>query len=245
MINIITFTPVWQRPEIFKICLAGIKRLVNHDKKRFNIRPFFMVSESWAAAELIKLKYDFVYVTNDPLGAKKNAGIKYALENYQFDYIMEIGSDDLLTSGYLDLIEPLLLEGIQQLHPSSVYFADARNGEVAFWETNKVLGAGRCISRKAIETVTRRTTLWEPQGRRGMDTYSWRQLQNVGIGNHLINTRDVYALDIKSDVNINQMSAFLPSPLTLDEILIHFPEAELIRKSIAQCKDAKYCVSTQ
>lgn len=231
MINILTFTPVWQRPEVFKICLKGIRRLMNYDKKRFNIRPFFMVSESWAAEMLLKQKFDFIYVQNDPLGNKKNEGIRYALDNFNFDYILEIGSDDLIADEWLEIAAEHLENKVPQLHLSNVYFIDIRTAETAYWQTEKVLGAGRFISRKSIETVVNRAELWEPTGRRGMDTYSWRQLQRFGIGNMIIDTNDrCLTLDIKSDININQMAAFSPSPRTLDEILINFPEADLIRK---------------
>jgi len=231
--KILTFTPVWQRPEIFEICLQGIKRLQKYDPKRFQIQPFFVISESCAAKLLLKYKYDFVYAENAPLGAKKNTGIRYAFDNYDFDYIMEIGSDDLVTNEWLETALPLMEQNVKQFHPCDVYFVDARNGETAYWKTDKILGAGRFISREAIAQVIKRDNLWEPVGRRGMDTYSWRQLLKYGIGNKIIDTGDVVSIDIKSDVNINQMSTFKPSPLALEEILIHFPEAELIRKQIA------------
>ena len=236
MINILTFTPVWQRPEIFSICLDGIARLVNHDKTRFNIRPFFMISESWAAVELLKRGYEFIYTQNDPLGAKKNAGLDYVLKNISFDYILEIGSDDLIASSWLDKVEPLLLQSVAQIHPSTCYFIDILTGTAAVWYVERVLGAGRFISRAAIKKALQRGAFWEEKGRRGMDTYSWRQLQNVGIGNTMVKTKDVTVLDIKSDVNINhiaQMHYLQPSPRTIDEILIHFPESDLIRSVIA------------
>lgn len=231
-IRILIFTPVWKRAEIFRICLKGIKRLQEYNPARFQIKPFFIVSESWAAHELMKLNLDFIFSQNDPLGNKKNTGLKYAVENYEFDYLLEIGSDDLITSEYLDLIEPLMNANTPQFNTSSVYFIDICTGKPAFWETSKVLGAGRCISRIAIEKALKQGPLWNPEGTRGMDTFSWRQLAQVGIINHIIETNEVYALDIKSQTNINPIENFSKSPLKLNEILDHFPEAGDIRKLI-------------
>lgn len=232
-VKILTFTPVWQRQEIFEICLQGIKRLMKYDPKRFQITPFFVVSESWAAQLLNKHKFAYIYHQNQPLGDKKNAGIRYAINNFEFDYILEIGSDDLITNEWLEVAEPHLLAGVKQFHPCNVYFADIRNGHVGEWTTDKILGLGRFIHRSAIEHVHRNFDLWEPIGRRGMDTFSWRQMLKCGIGNNIINTSGrVLTLDIKSDININQMSAFAPTSKTLDEILAPFPEAPLIRKHI-------------
>jgi len=229
--KILTFTPVWGRPEIFEICLAGIKRLMKHDPKRFQIIPFFIVSEGWAAQLLNKHKFAYIYHQNQPLGAKKNAGIRYAIDNIEFDYILEIGSDDLISGQWLDIAEPYLLEGVKQLHPSNVYFTDVRTGKAAEWTSAKIIGLGRFISRAAIKTAIQRFELWEPKGNRGMDTYSWNQLQKCGIGNQIINTSgQVLTLDLKSDTNINQMAAFKATEKTADEIIGAFPEAPLIRK---------------
>lgn len=229
--KILTFTPVWQRPDIFAICLKGIKRLMAYDPQRFQIQPFFMVSESWAATLLQKNKFDFIYVANNPLGAKKNEGLKYAIQNYKFDYLMELGSDDLLTSAYLELIEPYMKAQAPQFHPSSIYLIDVKNSATAYWETSKILGAGRCISCEALKKV--RVPLWNPEGQRGMDTYSWNMLLRHGIGNTIIKANEIYALDIKSEVNINQLGAFMKSPKTLDEILTPFAEAADIYKAIS------------
>jgi hypothetical protein len=235
-IRILTFTPVWQRPEVFKICIKGIKRMMKHDPKRFKIIPFFMVSESSAADLLMKEKMKFIYTQNSPLGTKKNLGLTYALENFEFDYLMEIGSDDLVVSDYLDTVEGFMYQGIPQFHPADVYFIDSRTGKTAYWITDKVLGAARCINRSSLEFVTRRTTLWDNTGVRGMDTFSWNTLMRFGIGNRLImpNNGEVMAVDIKSATNINQMSAFKPSPLPIESILQPFPEAADIYKLIEQ-----------
>lgn len=233
-VKILTFTPVFQRREVFEICLAGIKRLINYDKKRFEIQPFFIVSELWAAQLLTKLKYEFLFAANNPLGNKKNEGLKYALQNYQFDYLMEIGSDDIITNNYLEIILPYIENKTPQFHLSDVYFVDVRNSQTAYWKTQKILGAGRCISRKALETVTARMPLWNPEGARGMDTWSFNTLMKCGIGNTIIQAPEHHALDIKSEVNINQLSNFATSPKTIDEILAPFPEKEMIQKLISK-----------
>lgn len=242
-VKILTFTPVFQRREVFEICLAGIKRLINYDKKRFEIQPFFIVSELWAAQLLTKLKYEFLFAANNPLGNKKNEGLKYALQNYQFDYLMEIGSDDIITNDYLEIILPYIEAKTPQFHLSDVYFVDVRNGKTAYWKTQKILGAGRCISRKALKTVTDRLPLWNPEGARGMDTWSFNTLMKCGIGNTIIHTPEHHALDIKSEININKLSNFATSHKTIDEILAPFYEKEMINKLIEKHKTPQSCTS--
>lgn len=233
MYKILTFTPVWKRPEVLEICLKGIKRLQKANPKKFKIQPFFVVSESRSAEILLKHKFPFVWHTNQPLGAKKNYGLNYALDNFDFDYIMEIGSDDLVTNSYLNFIEPHLLAEVPQFNLHDVYFIDSVTGATAYWETEIVLGAGRCISRKAIEAVKNRNIpFWKQDAVRGMDTYSYRNLATVGISNKIIKSDKIYSLDIKSAVNINTMEPFKTSPATQSEILAAFPEGPDILKLI-------------
>lgn len=233
MIKILILTPVWQRPEIFDICLEGIKRLVKYNPAKFKIQPFFIISESWAAQVLNKSKYDYIFHGNETLGAKKNAGLRYALKNYEFDYVLEIGSDDLLSNQWLDIAAEYLEAGEPQFYPSKVHFVDTISGKTAEWESQKIIGLGRFISRKAIETLLVKTELWDNTANRGMDTYSMNQLMRIGIGKKAIDTSDkILALDIKSEVNINQIHHFTPSQFNADEIIASFPEGPKINKAL-------------
>jgi hypothetical protein len=223
MHHILTYTPVWQRPHIFEICLKGIHRLQNYKPKQFHIQPFFVISESSMIQPLQRYGYPFIFYQNSPLGAKKNAGLHYILKNYKFDYLMEIGSDDLLTNQYLDLVDEYMRAGVPQFCPSNVYFIDTRTGKPGFWETEKILGLGRTISHAALKKLKGRD-LWIPQKQRGMDTCSWRMLQKLKITNTIVPVADeVYGLDLKSSVNINQLDRFAKSTLTASQILTHFP----------------------
>jgi glycosyltransferase involved in cell wall biosynthesis len=225
MHKILILTPVWRRPEIFEICLKGIKRIQQYKPKKFNIQPLFILSESKAVELVSQYGYEFIFVKNEPLGEKKNTGLTYALENFNFDYLMELGSDDIIINQYLELIEPYMDRQEKQFCLHNVYFIDTITGKTAYWETTRVLGAGRCIHRSAIEAVLKtKTPFWTPEKNRGMDTCSWRNLQHIGIKNTVIEVKEqCYSLDIKSHVNINTLAPFQRSPLSLTQILNHFP----------------------
>jgi len=232
-LKIVTFTPVWKRPEVFEICLKGLKRLKEYDPERFDITPFFIVSESIAAKMVMDYGFDFIYSQNQPLGAKKNVGLDYVYDNYDFNYIMEIGSDDLITNDFLDFIEPWFKDRVPQITPFDVWFVDSATGKTAYWTTEMVLGLGRSISKGAIAKVKKRgLPMWQPEGKRGMDTFSWRTLAKVGITNTLIKPEKIYTLDIKSEVNINDITPFTPHEMTYQELLSHFPEGDDVIKLI-------------
>lgn len=231
-INILIFTPVWQRRAIFEICLHGIKRLVKYRTDVFKITPFFIVSESWAAKKIMSHNWPFIFVQNKPLGNKKNEGLSYVLQNYDFDYLLEIGSDDLISNNYLDLVLPYLQKNELQLCADSLYFIDSRTGDTAYFKTTNIFGLGRFIHRTALERVVKKNTLWKPDGNRGMDGYSWRTLMGAGIGLIKVHVEIPCLLDIKSDENINSMDALSYSYLNADELLRYFPERRQIKALI-------------
>lgn len=232
MTRILTFTPVWRRPEIFEICLAGLKRLQSYCPDRFQIRPFFIVSESQAAQQIERYGFDFIYWENQPLGAKKNAGLKYVMRNFEFDYLMEVGSDNLIADEFLNIIEPYCLKGESQITPESVWFIDVNTKETAYWKTDKVLGAGRCISRESLAKFAPDYNLWTPEKNRGMDTCSWLNLSSVGVGNLIIEMDDIYTIDLKSEVNINSIIPFIEVKVAMPRLFRHIPEQGMVSELI-------------
>lgn len=240
-IRIITFTPVYQRREILEIMLKGVQRLCAYDPARFDITPFFIVSDT-ADRELID-RYGYAYIEypNHPLGAKKNAGLRHVMQVCHFDYLLEIGSDDLLTSDYLDLLHPHMCAGISAANIGTAYFIDVNTLRLAYWETQRIIGAGRIISRAAIEKVYESgNDLWNDQAERGMDTWSWRRLNYCGIENKLVWVYDAcYILDIKSADNLNHIKLFERSPRSQAEVLARFPEANEIIKLSQQWQARK------
>ena len=192
-----------------------------------------MVSEGSAAQVLLKKGYPFIMVQNQPLGNKKNEGLTYVLQNYQFDYLLEIGSDDLITNDYMDLLEPYLRAGEQQLCADRLYFIDVQTSITAYYNIEKIFGLGRFIHYDALHLVTAFEPFWNPDGVRGMDTYSWHNLLKCGIGLTKVEVNQPCLLDIKSEVNINPIDPFTPCYLTVDELLQYFPERKLLK---ALCK---------
>jgi len=221
--KILTFTPVWQRPEVFEICLAGLERLKNYKPEKFYIRPFFIVSEFRAARMVEEYGYDYILWQNLPLGAKKNAGLRYAMENYQFDYLMEVGSDDIIANDYLDFIAPELENKTPHFVANKVWMFDVVLGKSAYAKTDKIIGAGRCIHYDALKSFAPDYELWEPEKNRGLDTSSWQRLLQTNVSCKLLDTEDHYTLDIKSNVNIHPIHAFHVLPDS-SEMLANFQE---------------------
>jgi hypothetical protein len=134
----------------------GLKRLMEYDPVRFQCSAFAVVSEE-SMADLCRA-YGIEYITypNDPVGMKKNAGMDEVLKRKDFDYLIELGSDDLILNGILDSYEPYMQAGEHFFGAKQIVFIDAIMGHCRQWAFDPELnpGLGRCMSRKLLETLT-------------------------------------------------------------------------------------------
>src|SRR6478752_4031551 len=96
--RLLVFLAVWKRPEITEICFMGIDRL--RKTGLFPIEAFAVISEESMIPLCEKYNIDYCFYKNEPLGEKKNFGLTEAYKK-EWDYLVEIGSDDLLKNEYL------------------------------------------------------------------------------------------------------------------------------------------------
>ena len=145
---------VYKRLEILNICLDGIERL-KKDHPDIDFIPFAVYSNLSEKNLLDRYGVRSLKHDNGYLGRKKNAGLK-ALMQLDWDYMMEIGSDDLINSKLIDVYRPLWEKGEDAFGVRACYFIDAKTGRVAFWKHDYALGAGRCLRKGIFEGLGRR-----------------------------------------------------------------------------------------
>src|SRR5690348_6599448 len=97
--KLLIYLAVWKRPEITELCLVGLNRLKTHPC--FDIDILAVISEESMIPLCEKYGVKWVMSENRPLGRKKNNGLQEA-RKFEFDYLMEIGSDDLVLNELLD-----------------------------------------------------------------------------------------------------------------------------------------------
>lgn len=121
----------------------GLRRL----RARYDIQPLAVYTGDFA--DLCR-KYDVIGVEykNKPLGEKWNAGLTAALR-YEWDYLMTVGSDDLISEELMELYgwtdEAF---GINQC-----YVYDLPTGRSAIFENTYPIGLARCIRRDVVEDL--------------------------------------------------------------------------------------------
>lgn len=192
--KLLIYLAVWKRPEITEICFMGINRL----RESFDIDAFAVISEE----EIKPLcdRYNVKYCTykNHPLGEKKNYGLRQALK-LDWDYVIEIGSDDLIKDELIKLYEPLFGE-YHLIGASEFIHLNSKTQECRKFKST-IHGAARAISR---QTVERFPELWHNSLNRGLDKNSHFKLVSAGIPSKRVGGPLV--IDIKSEVNIWKFS---------------------------------------
>ena len=148
--KLLIFLAVWRRPEITEICFMGIDRL--RKAALFEIDTMAVISENSMKSLCKKYDIDFIFHKNLPLGEKKNAGLNAAMLK-SWDYLIEIGSDDLLKTEVLECYRPFFERGEEFFGIKDFLFINSDSGECRRLKSDTVYGAGRCISRKALERV--------------------------------------------------------------------------------------------
>jgi len=229
-INLMVYFAVWRRPEITELCLMGIERMRSHPA--YSIQAFAVISEP----EMIPLmnQYDIKWVMHEnmPLGKKKNYGLK-ALNHFDFDYLMEIGSDDLVTdyllNQYLEYFGKYDFFGI-----SDCLYIESETGECRRQLTNaSTYGAGRVISRKVLEMID--WTLWPDNISRGMDNASIRNIKQFGIEFHKVKPGICPGLiDIKSPENIWKFNYFIGTEYDFCNASEYISQKEIDKLKILQ-----------
>ena len=199
--------PVWGRPEITKIWAKGLKWFLTKD---FDVLTILSREDEHFEEnmKLVRRDFNYCFFKNKPLGQKMNAGIEYALETFEFDYIMNLGSDDLIHPSILQLFSAFLDEKKPFFGINRVFFYEKSTKKLAMC-LPYVWGAGRMISRHIIEVLRNRGQfLYKETLQKSLDCNSMDTIQEkLGIKYETIDTGTFpYIVDIKTWDNLNDFN---------------------------------------
>jgi hypothetical protein len=192
-IKLLFFLAVWKRPEITEICFMGLNRM-----KRSGLMPmefFAVISEQTMIPLCEKYGVEWCMHENLPLGAKKNYGLSQAMKK-DFDYLVEIGSDDLLKNEFLSLYD--WDRDVMAL--ADFIMLNTEDGECRkLSKRDAYYGVGRAISKKALSSLS---SLWTDKLNHGLDNQSTFALARKGFLEKRVSSPEPVAIDLKSAVNI-------------------------------------------
>jgi hypothetical protein len=188
----LVFLAVWKRPEITELCFMGLERL----RKIVDLQVVAVISEGRMIPLCKRYGIDWCMTYNNPLGAKKNYGLTYAMGK-DFDFMIEIGSDDLLKNEFFD---------VYQWDKDVMCLADfismnSEDGECRrLSDRDGKFGLGRAISKDAL--VAMGGMIWNQDQVHGLDNFSTFALARKGYLEKRFKSVEPVAIDVKSEVNI-------------------------------------------
>lgn len=210
--KLLIYLAVWKRPHITEICFRGIQRIKEHPD--YDIEALAVISEDSMIPLCEKYGIHWVMYKNNPLGEKKNAGLLKAKE-FQFDYLLEIGSDDLVTNELLTHYKNYthLFFGVKD-----VCYIDSDSGACRRLQSKSTYGAGRMIHRTLLEMMGWK--LWDNKINKGLDNNSVFAFMRRGIDYKQVPSMErPGVIDIKSDTNIWPFNHLLGIEYDADNVL--------------------------
>lgn len=210
--KILILIPLYKRPEIWKICIRNLKRFIRRVSWQIEVVCILSPDDDHMKTNenLCKLAgFKCIYYPNFPVSDKINAGIRYIMAHYEFDYLMNFGSDDLIHPDIEQLYDEHFKLNRLFFGINTLYFYDYDSKKAIFFDTyntNGAIGAGRMIHKSILDMFhTDMMPLYEPGINQGMDTNSAMMIKrSYGIYEVIVDSGEFpYIVDIKSNTNIN------------------------------------------
>lgn len=206
-IRVAIVTAVWKRPEIFELFARGI-----HELKRgigAEIPVIVAGSEGTKSRKMVEAHgFTYIEVPNDPLATKVNAPMLIA-KDAKVDYVLCMGSDDIITPELFKVYEEYMRQGYDFIGVLDWYFYDTVSRKAAYWggyrdERRKghTCGAGRLLSVRILNLWNWQP--WEIKDSKVLDNSMQNKLKTTphSIATFTLKEKNVLALDIKSSTNM-------------------------------------------
>lgn len=232
--KLMIYMALWKRPEITEICFAGVNRLRNSGL--FPIEAFAVLSEESMIPLCEKYDIKYVYHANLPLGEKKNFGLFHAYK-HKWDYLIEIGSDDVLKTEYLHHFAPYFGK-VDLLGINNFCYINSEDLACRQYKGVTSYGVGRAISRRAIDRVG--TSIWNSRLNKGLDNSSNFFMARHGVLEQRVKSDMPLAIDIKSETNIWEFNYLYGKEYPLEQALAGL-SIEEVTKLKALCSIQEGC----
>ena len=203
MVKFGLMTISYRRPQVLHLFLASIKRLREEIDIEF---PAVVVGDEEHKALCEDYGVYHITQTNHPATAKWNTGVNFLMWA-DCDYIVIMGSDDIMST---DLLKNLIVEmnkGVDIIGINTVYFyagdGKYKGALLKCTSPKHILGVARCIRRGIIEEVG---VLWNKDRSWGMDHII---LQNIMPHLKTYAMVEGVCVDIKTHESLNRFQFWI------------------------------------
>lgn len=199
-------TGVWKRPDVFKMFARGIHQL--RQIEGLEIFTIVAGSEGEVSRTMVQMEgFKYIEMPNQPLAIKMNATLIEA-KKYNVDYVMCLGSDDVIGVGLMKEYLKHMNNGIDFIGVLDFYFYDLVSKRSIYWSgytghrKGHTCGAGRCVSKSFLDKM--HWNMWEIKDNGMLDSSLQRKLKEIQHTSIIFKCKDTgtYGLDIKSKTNM-------------------------------------------
>lgn len=216
MKQITIIIPCWGRYDIFNIIAKQLDDVRKKVSDRYVINVMVCLSledlEKQMLLDTVRF-YNFGFCTwvNEPLGAKHNHIIKSAFDSFpDTDYIMNLGSDDLLHESIFDIYKDYIDKEVKYFGLDSCYFYNKITDETILYRyvyRDYVIGAGRMLHRSIFNKLPK---IYNDEINSALDGNSACNITKAGFQRtKIVASGFPYVVDIKSSININSFQKII------------------------------------
>jgi hypothetical protein len=203
--KIIVLTAVWQRHELFEIFKQGFERIKKDSEHELKLVTI--------GSENIRFSDLHIEAPNQPLSNKWQSGINY-IKDLEWDYVLILGSDDLICSNLLKTYTPAMEKGFDLIGLIDCYFLDSRNNSFNFWKgyTNhrrgESIGMARMLSRDLLMKID--WQVWSKGLKNGLDFSMMQNISKIQYSEKVFNCKkeNIAAIDIKTEINVSNINHY-------------------------------------
>jgi len=166
------FIPVWRRVPEAKLTYKGIHRIQKVLKEEEIDSQVLVISSEPEHTELAKKeKFLVTECENFPVGQKHNCGLNYAM-SLEWDYLFQMGSNNLLTDTYIQLWAKTAKENVKIFGTRKFYNILPDREHITEFKTKYAYilsGVGRGIRRDIIEECLKTGPVWPEYENKKLD----------------------------------------------------------------------------
>jgi hypothetical protein len=140
---------VYKRPAITEIVYKNLKDILPK-----NYFVLVVGDEPDHEAMCKNYGHQWFNCENLPVGNKLNKALEYSMM-FDWDYFIQIGSDDIMSPQIFDLYEPYFKREVDIFGVDNCAFYEDGKTTLFTYNGLSIIGAGRAISRKAVERAAK------------------------------------------------------------------------------------------
>lgn len=204
-IRLAIVTGVWGRPEIFEMFAEKTKQLKHED---LDIVVIVAGSEGEISRRIVeKHGFKYIEIPNEPLATKMNATTLQA-RDFKADYVLCVGSDDIITQPLLDFYVTEMKKGVDFVGTLDWYFYDTKSKKFAYWggyidkRKGHTCGAGRLLNSRLMDIFN--WSPWKVEHSKMLDNSMQQKLSTIDHTSTIFSLKEhgLIGLDIKSSTNM-------------------------------------------